>query len=85
VSPQPRRVPDGLYDGAGLRDDLKGPLFCTIRRGTDQLTRTPVPQSNAWAMIERRRTAADIDTKIGNHSFRATGITAYLKNGGSLE
>ncbi len=24
-------------------------------------------------------------TKIGNHSFRATGITAYLKNGGTLE
>ncbi len=24
-------------------------------------------------------------TKIGNHTFRATGITAYLKNGGKLE
>jgi hypothetical protein len=24
-------------------------------------------------------------TKLGNHSFRATGITAYLKNGGTLE
>jgi integrase len=23
------------------------------------------------------------DTRIGNHSFRATGITAYLKNGGA--
>ena len=72
-------------DGAGLRGDPKGPLFRTIGRGTDQLTRTPLPQSNAWAMIERRRTAADIETKIGNHSFRATGITAYLKNGGTLE
>jgi integrase len=29
--------------------------------------------------------AAGIQTKIGNHSFRATGITAYLKNGGTLE
>jgi integrase len=27
----------------------------------------------------------DIATKIGNHTFRATGITAYLKNGGTLE
>jgi hypothetical protein len=26
-----------------------------------------------------------IATKIGNHTFRATGITAYLKNGGKLE
>jgi integrase len=24
-------------------------------------------------------------TKIGNHCFRATGITAYLRNGGTLE
>ncbi len=43
------------------------------------------PQANAWEMIERRRTAADIETKIGNHSLRGTGITAYLKNGGTLE
>src|SRR5208282_2599459 len=72
-------------DGAALRDDPKGPLFRTIGRGTGRLTRTPLPQANAWAMIERRRTAAGIETKVGNHSFRATGITAYLKNGGTLE
>jgi hypothetical protein len=24
-------------------------------------------------------------TQVGNHTFRATGITAYLKSGGSLE
>ena len=36
-------------------------------------------------MIGRRAAAAGIDTKIGNHTFRATGITAYLKNGGQLE
>src|SRR5260370_41003864 len=36
-------------------------------------------------MIRRRAAAAGIATKLGNHSFRATGITAYLKNGGPLE
>jgi integrase len=36
-------------------------------------------------MIGRRATAAGIKTKVGNHTFRATGITAYLKNGGTLE
>jgi integrase len=44
-----------------------------------------LPQPNAYAMIDRRATAAGIETKIGNHSFRATGITAYLKNGRTLE
>ncbi len=72
-------------DGAGLAADPKGPLFRTIGRGTGELTRTSLPQANAHAMIRRRAAAAGIETKIGNHSFRATGITAYLKNGGTLE
>ena len=71
--------------GAGLAGDPKGPLFRTLGRGTGELTRTPLPQANAHAMIRRRALAAGIETKIGNHSFRATGITAYLKNGGTLE
>jgi site-specific recombinase XerD len=72
-------------DGAELRGDPKGPLFRTIGRGTGKLTRTVLPQANAYAMIGRRAAAAGIATKLGNHSFRATGITAYLKNGGTLE
>ncbi len=72
-------------DGCSLTEDPQDPLFRTIGRGTKQLTRTPLPQANAWAMIQRRALAAGIKTKIGNHTFRATGITAYLKNGGTLE
>ena len=72
-------------DGARLAADPKGPLFRTIGRGTGELTRTSLPQANAHAMIRRRAAAAGIKTLIGNHSFRATGITAYLKNGGTLE
>jgi len=34
-------------------------------------------------MSEER--AAGIRTRIGNHTFRTTGITGYLKNGGTLE
>ena len=69
----------------GLMHDPKGPLFRTIGRGTGKLTGTPLPQANAYAMVRRRAAAAGIRTRIGNHSFRATGITAYLKNGGTLE
>jgi integrase len=72
-------------DGERLRDDPKGPLFRAIGRGTGKLTRTVLPQANAYAMIRRRAVAAGIATKLGNHSFRATGITAYLRNGGTLE
>jgi hypothetical protein len=72
-------------DGAGLRDDPKGPLFRTIGRGTSQLTRTPLPQSNAWAMIERRRTAADIETKIGTIVFGQPGSQPISRTAGRLK
>ena len=72
-------------DGCELRDERRGPLFRTIGRGTKSLSETPLPQASAFQMVRRRARAAGIETAIGNHSFRATGITAYLKNGGTLE
>ncbi|MDO9712529.1 tyrosine-type recombinase/integrase [Paracraurococcus lichenis] len=72
-------------EGTGIAGDAKGPLFRTIGRGTGRLTRTPLPQANAYTMVRRRAEAAGIATRIGNHTFRATGITAYLSNGGTLE
>jgi hypothetical protein len=44
-------------DGARLRGDSKAPMFSTIGRGTSKLTRTGLPQANAYAMIRRRRPA----------------------------
>src|SRR3546814_20514647 len=72
-------------DGGELREDRKGPLFRTIARGTKRLRETPPPQANPFAMVRRRAGAAEIGTAIGHHSFRATGIPTYLKNGGTLE
>jgi hypothetical protein len=67
-----------LFTAPGCAAAPKGPLFRTIGRGTGKLTRTVLPQANAYAMIRLCATAAGIGTKLGNHSFRATGITAYL-------
>ncbi len=72
-------------DGAGLAKEPKALLFQTYSRATGQLAGNPLPQANAYAMIQRRARAAGITIKIGNHTFRATGVTAYLKNGGTLE
>jgi site-specific recombinase XerD len=72
-------------NGCGLGLNPKGPLFRTIGRGTRKLTETPLHPVNAYLMVRRRADAAGIATKIGNHTLRATGITAYLKNGGTLE
>src|SRR5690606_33414506 len=76
---------DAYVDAGGLRDHPRSPLFRTIGRGTGQLTESALPQANAYAMIQRRAAVAGIGTAVCNHTFRATGITAYLKNGGTLE
>jgi site-specific recombinase XerD len=36
-------------------------------------------------LLTKRAAAVGIFAPIGNHSFRAMGITAYLSNGGALE
>ena len=73
-------------DAAGIAEDKKGYLFRTSKghRAT-ALAERPMSQSDAWRMIRRRAVAVGIFAPIGNHSFRATGITAYLSNGGALE
>ena len=50
-----------------------------------ELSEQPMTQPDAWRMIRRRAAVAGMHTPIGNHSFRATAITAYLANGGALE
>jgi integrase len=76
-----------VYKGAaGIAEDRKGWLFRTSpRHNATVLTDQPMTQADAWRMIRRRAAAAGIHAPIGNHTFRATGITAYLGNGGALE
>ena len=70
---------------AAIGEDRKGSLFRTARGRSGELTDNPLLQSDVWRMIRRRALASGIKTEIGCHTFRATGITAYLKNGGRLE
>lgn len=65
--------------------DPKAPLFRSVTPRSKALTDRPMTQPDAYRMIGRRAIKAGIATKIGNHSFRATGITEYLRNGGKLE
>ncbi|MFI5397690.1 MAG: tyrosine-type recombinase/integrase [Candidatus Binatia bacterium] len=77
---------DGYLAVAGIRDEKNGPLFRTLTTAPGRpLSFDPMMQPDAWRMIRRRAKAAGIKTKIGCHTFRATGITTYLENGGTLE
>jgi integrase/recombinase XerD len=74
---------DEYIAAASIAADADGPLFRTAARRSGALTRNPMWQQDAYRMLQRRARAAGIKTRIGNHSFRATGITAYLKNSNS--
>jgi site-specific recombinase XerD len=69
----------------GSRATKPLPLFRTIDRKTRNLSKRPLAQPDVWSMVNRRAKAAGISTAVCNHTFRGTGITAYLENGGMLE
>jgi site-specific recombinase XerD len=76
---------DAYLEAAGIRGDDRGPLFRTAPGRTRALTTTPMQRREALSMIKRRVSACGFSRRVCNHSFRATGITAYLENGGTIE
>jgi site-specific recombinase XerD len=72
-------------EAAGMASEKQTPLFRTAKGKTKQLTQRRMSQPEVYLMIRRRAAGAGIKTLIGCHTFRATGITAYLTNGGKLE
>ena len=76
---------DAYLDAAGLWEKKKEPLFRTAVGKTKKITGRRMTTNDVWAMVQRRARDAKIETKIGCHTFRATGITNYLENGGTLE
>jgi site-specific recombinase XerD len=76
---------DAYIEAAGIGKYGKGYLFRTAQGRTKQLSEKPMTQADVYRMISRRALDAAVLTKIGCHSFRATGITEYLRNGGKLE
>lgn len=71
-------------EAAGIGGDKGTPLFRSIDSRRN-LTDRRLHRREALAMIKRRARQANVSTAICCHTFRATGITAYLLNGGSLE
>jgi len=76
---------DAYLQAAGVGDERKSPLFRSARGRNGQLTANALRRNNAWDMVRRRARQADIVMDICNHTFRGTGITNYMKNGGALK
>jgi integrase/recombinase XerD len=75
---------DAYIEASGIWGDKKTPLFRTIDRKL-QLSDRQLHRTDALRMVKRRALAAGLSASTCNHSFRATGITTYLKNGGKVE
>jgi integrase/recombinase XerD len=69
---------------AGLGRDKKAAPFRSIGKG-DRLGDQAMSRFDVFHMIKRRAAAAALPYSTCCHTFRATGITTYLENGGSLE
>jgi integrase len=76
---------DEYVRAARIGEDKKGPLFRAALTKNGGLSNRPMIRRRALEMVTRRAQAAGIATQIGCHTFRATGITIYLTNGGTLE
>ncbi len=78
---------DEYIDAAGIGDDKQEPLFRSSGQGRrqDVLLCRAMTRQTALKMIKRRVRYAGLPHEITNHSFRGTGITEYLRNGGDLE
>jgi integrase len=51
----------------------------------DLLSGRAMARDEALQMVKRRLKRAGLPVLFSNHSFRATGITTFLENGGQLE
>lgn len=75
---------DAYLKAAAIGIEKKSPLFRTVDR-SGRITERGMTRTDALRMVKRRVRAAGLSEKVCCHSFRATGITAYLENGGTIE
>lgn len=76
---------DSYIAKADIEEDASSPLFRSAAGRSGLLTMLPMTRRDALRMVKRRIAAAGLSKRTCCHSFRATGITAYLENGGTIE
>ena len=76
---------DAYLEAAGIAEDRRGPLRSCQPGRRDALQNRAMSCLSALKMIKRRARKAGLTAEICAHSFRGTGITEYLRNGGDLE
>ena len=75
---------DAYLDDAGIEGERGSPLWRSLTR-TRELGERRMNRVDVFRMVKRRVKAAELGAAANCHTFRASGITAYLLNGGTLE
>jgi len=75
---------DAYLEVAGIREDKKSPLFRSVDKQR-KITANAISRTDVLRMVKRRAIEAGLPSSTCCHTFRATGITAYLENGGTIE
>ncbi len=75
---------DAYMDATGIRNEKKSPLFRSVDRH-GKITVNSLTRTDVLRMVKRRALAAGLPSSTCCHTFRATGITAYLENGATIE
>jgi site-specific recombinase XerD len=76
---------DAYVAAASLAGQPKGPLFRSAVGRTGLLGGFRLSRKDALRMVKRRAAKLGLPARTCCHTFRATGITAYLQNGGMIE
>jgi site-specific recombinase XerD len=76
---------DEYLNVSKLRDQPDAPMFPTTSGKSRKLGTRPMTRIDGSNLLKRRLKDAGIIGDYSPHSFRATGITNYLENGGTLE
>jgi integrase/recombinase XerD len=75
---------DAYIQSTGIGDQKKAPLFRSVDKHR-KLTCSPMHRNDVLRMTKRRSADASLPSSTCCHTFRATGITAFLENGGTIE
>ncbi|MCS4189430.1 site-specific recombinase XerD [Salinibacter ruber] len=76
---------DEYLGATDIREQKNAPLFQSLDRSRE-LTGQRLESDNILQMVKRRAEDAGFDPdQVCCHTFRGTGITTYLENGGKLE
>ncbi len=75
---------DAYLDAAGIWEEKKSPLFRSVDKRREA-TANPMTRTDVLRMVKRLSLDAGLPSSTCCHTFRATGITAYLESGGTIE